>query len=170
MASLWSTRDLLEYYVNVTQTVRDISPLTHMHQDPLLVWHFIHNRVYMVDADSLAPIWRHRVCHFLQWLRIFWVPLPYWHLLRFGNSINDFSSALFCSNAIFIMYRKFAIPLVGTEQQLRHIFQTNTRSTLFTICRSTWSHGMSEFINHGYNSLLKGYYGQELSRASAQGR
>ena len=38
MASLWSTRVLLEYYVNVTQTVRDISPLMLMHQDPVLVY------------------------------------------------------------------------------------------------------------------------------------
>ena len=36
-ASLWSARDLLEYYVNVTQNVRDISPLMHKHQNPLLV-------------------------------------------------------------------------------------------------------------------------------------
>ena len=36
MASLWSTRDLLEYCINVTQAVWDISPLMHMHQDPLL--------------------------------------------------------------------------------------------------------------------------------------
>ena len=37
MASLWVTRYLLEYYVNMTQTVRDISPLMPIHQDPLLV-------------------------------------------------------------------------------------------------------------------------------------
>ena len=37
MTSLWSTRHLLEYYVNVTQTVWGISLLMHMHQDPLLV-------------------------------------------------------------------------------------------------------------------------------------
>ena len=35
MSSLWSTEDRLEYYVNVTQAVREISLL--MHQDPLLV-------------------------------------------------------------------------------------------------------------------------------------
>ena len=29
------------YHVNVTQTVPDISPLMPMHQDPLLVYHFI---------------------------------------------------------------------------------------------------------------------------------
>ena len=37
MASLWRTGDRLKYYVNVTQTVRDIPPLMHMYQDPLLV-------------------------------------------------------------------------------------------------------------------------------------
>ena len=35
--------DLLEYCVNVTQTVRDISPLMAMHQDPLLVWTIYRN-------------------------------------------------------------------------------------------------------------------------------
>ena len=37
MALLCSTRDLVEYYFNVTQTMRDISPLMHMHQDPVYV-------------------------------------------------------------------------------------------------------------------------------------
>ena len=38
IASLWSTRDLIEYYINVTKSVRDISPLMHMHQGPMLVF------------------------------------------------------------------------------------------------------------------------------------
>ena len=46
MASLWRTRDLLKYYVNVTKSlVRDISPLMHMHQDPLLVSYCHHSEL-----------------------------------------------------------------------------------------------------------------------------
>ena len=53
--------DLLEYYVNVTQTVKDISPLMAMHQDPLLVWTIYRNPflwwIPLLNLLSLDSSW-----------------------------------------------------------------------------------------------------------------
>ena len=58
MASLWSTWDLLEYYINVTQTVWDISPLMPMHQDPLFVNLWLLKKPGVISCDLAFLWWR----------------------------------------------------------------------------------------------------------------